>query len=41
MATFNIAEIGDKLFEAVSNGKITASEYKAALAGLKVIKKVM
>ena len=30
----------DKLFEAVSNGKITTSEYKAALAGLKVIKKV-
>lgn len=41
MATINTAQIGEKLFDAVSCGKITTSEYKTAVAGLKVINKVI
>jgi hypothetical protein len=40
-ATIDTTNIGDKLFDAVSNGKISTSEYKTAVAGWKIIKKVL
>lgn len=33
--------VGDALFEGVNSGKITMKEYKAAIEGWKVIKKVL
>ena len=41
MATIDTTKVGDKLFYAVSNGKISTSEYKTAVAGWKIIKKVL
>ena len=36
----NYKEIANKLFEAVSSGKITTEEYKIVIEGLKIIKKL-
>ena len=33
--------VGDALFEAVNSGKITMKEYKTAIEGWKIIKKVI
>lgn len=41
MATIDTKKVGEKLFDAVSNGKITMSDYKAAVSGWKTIKKVL
>lgn len=38
---FNTAGIGEALFEGVSSGKITMTDYKTALKGLNIIKKVL
>lgn len=38
---FDVATIGEMLFEGVSCGKITMSEYKNAVAAVKTIKKVL
>ena len=33
--------VGNALFEAVSNGQISVKEYKTAVDGIKVIKKII
>ena len=38
---FDVETIGLALFHAVSNGKITMSEYKTAVSAVKIIKKVL
>ena len=38
---FETADIGSALFDAVSSGKITTEEYKTAIKGLNIIKKVL
>jgi hypothetical protein len=38
---FEIAGIGEALFEGVSSGKITTEEYKIAIKGLNIIKKIL
>ena len=35
------AMVGDALFEGVNSGKITMKEYKTAIEGWKIIKKVL
>ena len=37
----DVTIVGDALFEAVNSGKITMKEYKAAVEGWKIIKKVL
>ena len=37
----DVTIIGDALFEGVNSGKITMKEYKAAIEGWKIIKKVL
>lgn len=37
----DVAIVGDALFEGVNSGKITMKEYKVAIEGWKVIKKVL
>ena len=39
--TINTSEIVDKLFGALSAGKITTKEWNTATNGLKIIKKVL
>lgn len=36
----NYVEIGERLFNAVSEGRITMSEYKNAVSAIKVLKKL-
>ena len=38
---FEISGIGDALFNAVSEGKITTDEYKTAIKGINIIRKVL
>lgn len=38
---FDVNKIGTALFDAVSNGTITMSEYKNAVSAIKTIKKVL
>jgi len=40
-AKFDTAGIGTALFDAVSSGKITTEEYKTAIKGLNIVKKVI
>lgn len=37
----DVTIVGDALFEGVNSGKITMKEYKTAIEGWKVIKKVI
>lgn len=37
----DVAMVGDALFEGVNSGKITMKEYKTAIEGWKIIKKVL
>lgn len=37
----DVTIVGDALFEGVNSGKITMNEYKTAIEGWKVIKKVI
>ena len=37
----DVTIIGDTLFEGVNSGKITMKEYKTAIEGWKIIKKVL
>ena len=37
----DVSRVGEALFDGVNSGKITMKEYKTAVAGWKVIKKVL
>lgn len=41
MALIDTVKLGDMLFDAVSRNIISTNEYKTAVAGLKIMKKVI